>query len=225
VQLKVVRYFADSAGALLAGLAAALFVTNLATANLVQPRDAILLVSMRTIFWMAGGVALSVALICLFGKQPGLKTTLVLWLAFNLFVYRIGLFWNGNGRTPRGYLGNVADAFGVVPDTAYWLLKAICLYLLIGSLASLLLIWRENSKGYLKAVCAQCGGHVAFPPQGVGQNISCPHCQAAMTLRKPANLKMSCFFCNEHIEFPPHAIGHKIKCPHCRGDITLKEPA
>jgi hypothetical protein len=225
MQPKIVRCFADSAGVLLAAMAAVMFITNLATANLVQPRDAVLLVSMRTVLWVVGAIGLAVALICLFGKQPSLQMALVLWLATNLLVYQIGMFWTGGQRGSRGYLGNVADAFGIGPDTAYWLLKAVCLYLFIGSLVSLLLVWRENSKGYLKAVCAQCGGHVAYPPQGLGKSISCPHCQATMTLRAPGNLKMSCFFCKEHIEFPAHGLGQKIRCPHCKNDITLKEQA
>lgn len=29
---------------------------------------------------------------------------------------------------------------------------------------------------FLKCSCNQCGGHIEFPPEGVGQSISCPHC-------------------------------------------------
>ena len=27
-----------------------------------------------------------------------------------------------------------------------------------------------------KGACQQCGGHIAFPPEGAGRRIECPHC-------------------------------------------------
>ena len=30
---------------------------------------------------------------------------------------------------------------------------------------------------FLKCTCAQCGGHIEFPADGIGQTVTCPHCQ------------------------------------------------
>src|SRR5208283_2851180 len=34
--------------------------------------------------------------------------------------------------------------------------------------------------------CPRCKGGVEFPADGVGQRIACPHCQAELTLKRPA---------------------------------------
>jgi DNA-directed RNA polymerase subunit RPC12/RpoP len=85
---------------------------------------------------------------------------------------------------------------------------------------------RDAAAGLMKMVCPACGGPVQFAAPNVGQQIPCPHCRAAITLRKPDdNLKMTCVLCGGHIEFPPHAVGQKIDCPHCAKTITLLRPA
>ena len=30
---------------------------------------------------------------------------------------------------------------------------------------------------FLKCTCTQCGGHIEFPADGIGQTVPCPHCQ------------------------------------------------
>lgn len=86
-------------------------------------------------------------------------------------------------------------------------------------------ISKKSSKmvsNYLKMSCPACGGRVKFAVQNIGQQISCPHCQAAITLRKPEEkLRMTCVLCRGSIEFPAHALGQKISCPHCAKTITL----
>ena len=32
------------------------------------------------------------------------------------------------------------------------------------------------SEKYFKCTCAHCGGHLEYPPEGIGQTIPCPHC-------------------------------------------------
>lgn len=44
---------------------------------------------------------------------------------------------------------------------------------------------QANATDYLKISCPNCGGHVAFPAQGIGRKIACPHCQTTITLQKP----------------------------------------
>jgi len=40
---------------------------------------------------------------------------------------------------------------------------------------------------FLKCTCAQCGGHIEFPADGIGMTIPCPHCgaQTELTLAAP----------------------------------------
>jgi ribosomal protein S27E len=191
MQLKLTRCFIDSAAALLAAVATAYFICNLANASLVQPRDPIFMISMRTLFWILGASELAVALICIFARRPRLKLVLVLWLATSLLLYRFGLQWAGV-HNPRGYLGILADTFSLSTGATDIILKALVLYLLIGS--SALVVWsrlqqlfpaRAKEEGFLKISCPHCGGPVAFPAHSIGQKIACPHCQTTITLRKP----------------------------------------
>src|ERR1035437_10408835 len=87
---RIFRLFTDSAGALLLALAVAMFISNRANARFTLPHDPLLMISMRTTFWIMGAIELVVALVCLFGKQLRFKAVLVLWLAVNLFAYQIG---------------------------------------------------------------------------------------------------------------------------------------
>ena len=219
---KLINAFTDSAGACLLAAALMLFLGNLGSTGLAQPQDPVLMISTRTLFWIAGAIALGVAWVCLLGKRVWSKLTLILWLATNLCVYQICFLQRGNYRGLGACLGSLADTFGISSNTAWLIVTTVFFYLLIGSLMTILWLWREDSKGYLKTACAHCGGHITFLPNALGQQISCPHCQAVITLRKPdENLKMTCVLCGGHIEFPAHALGKKIPCPHCRSTITL----
>jgi len=223
---KLINAFTDSAGACLLAAALMLFLGNLGRADLALSQEPVLMISTRTLFCVVAATALGLSLICLLGKSVWLKLTLILWLATNLSVYQIGFLHRGNFRGLGACLGCLADTFGVSSNTSCLMAIAMTSYLLIGSLIAILWLWLEDSKGYLKTACAHCGGHITFLPNALGQQIACPHCRAAITLRKPdENLKAFCFFCKGHIEFPAHALGQKIKCPHCKMEITLKEPS
>jgi DNA-directed RNA polymerase subunit RPC12/RpoP len=222
---KAIPTFINSAAALLVGLAVAVFIANAASPGLTQPRDPLLLLSMRTVFWIVGALALAVGGVCLFAKRDALKTGLILWLVLNLVVYQIGFAWSGSQGGIGVYLSSIATTFALSPGATNLILKIASGYLFIGSALTLLWLWREKAQGYLKTVCAHCGGHIAFPPQDLERKIACPHCQSHTTLRRPEDrLKMSCYFCQGHIEFPAHALGTKMQCPHCEKDITLVEP-
>ena len=226
------RLFVSSASVLLLAAALALFISVWAGRGLIHPHEPLLGMSLPLFSWIIGGFELVFGLICLFGKKSILQATLVLWLAANLVAYLAGISWMGGSVGFKGYLGDVSAAFGISADTADMMLKTLVLYLLAGSLLSLLWVWAKKESGALqgnmasnlKISCPVCGGHIAFSAVNIGQKVPCPHCQKAITLRKPDLLKMACFFCREHIEFPPHAIGEKMPCPHCNMDITLKEP-
>jgi DNA-directed RNA polymerase subunit RPC12/RpoP len=186
MQAKATRFFTNSAGALLLAVALAMFIANWASVGLTQPHDPVFMISMRNLFWIVGAIALVVAMICLFGEKIWLKITLVLWLAANLSAYQIGILWKGSHAGFSVYLNSLAEAFGITSHAAYLILGLVFLYLLVGSSASLLWLWMDNTGGYLKNVCARCGKHIEFPAQGIGQEIACPHCGAMVTLQKPA---------------------------------------
>lgn len=220
---NAIRYFTNSVVVLLAMFATALFAGNAACLRLTQPRDPLLAISMDALLWILGLGALAVALVCVRSTKPRLQLALVGWFAANVVVYRVGLYWVGVPDI-RGYVSSLAGVFNLSAGLAAGLLNGLFLYLFTVSAA--LLAWSTLGKAEevaLKAICARCGGHIAFSPRNLGRSVPCPHCQSSVTLRSPENLKMSCYFCKGHIEFPPHARGTKLKCPHCGMDITLKQ--
>jgi hypothetical protein len=219
---KATRYYTNSAAALLAAFATLLFVGNGASVKLSHPREPLLALPADALGWMLGLGAWVVVLVCIFSAQPRLKLALLLWLAVNAVAYRLGLYSMGV-RELGGYVGAVAGAFHLPAGVAVGLLHGLFAYLLAGSAG--LLVWGALTKAETatrKAICAACGGHIAYAPSHLGQTVPCPHCRAPLALREPGDLKMTCFFCQGHIEFPSHALGTMMPCPHCRKDITLK---
>ncbi len=229
MEIKGIRYFLDTTGALFMAAAVALLFGIHASASFELPPDPIFELSLRTLYWVFSGLTFGMAIFCLVSQKAYLKAVLILWLTLNALVYVLGVQWNGPKGNFSAYLSCVADAFDITPVTAFWIAKGICFYLLIGS--SVVLLFGEKMKTReekmlahsLKMVCPACGGRIRFAINNLDQTIPCPHCQKETILRKPDNVKMSCFFCHEHIEFPAHSIGQKISCPHCKMDITLKE--
>jgi hypothetical protein len=219
--------FMGSAVFLLAAMMTALLLTNVTRpTRLIVPADPVLAISTPSVFWLLFLVELAILFVCLRDGRPERPLLLLVWLAVMFVVYRIGLWWMGYPGLAV-ILPGIANAFGISARLAGVLADAGFAYLMMGSCLTLVLLTRERkSERYLeKMFCPACGGHIQFPVANLGQATACPHCQAAVRLRRRENLKMSCFFCAGHIEFPAHALGTKMPCPHCRRDITLKEPA
>jgi hypothetical protein len=224
---KAIRLFTDSAGALLLATAVALIISiRGADADLAWPHDSVLMISLRTLYWIFAGLASGMALVCLFGRLAGFKMALILWLILNVTVYALAVHWNGHGGSISAYWNSLAEAFGIAPGAAYFLLTILFFYLLLGSSASLAWLWMNKSKtqdtGFLKVFCHSCGGHIQFAIQNLGQLIPCPHCRTMIVLKHSENIKMSCPSCDGHIEFPVHGLGQSIACPHCTTPITLQ---
>jgi len=168
---------------------------------------------------------LLVAGVCLFTRRMAWALVGVAWLTVNYLIDRLGLLANGWPHpVSSGFY--LVKGFGFSPRTADALVLGGTVYLLAGSLAAWWGVWRAHATAaLLKTVCPACGGHIAFAAVRVGQQIACPHCGKAVTLRRPEMLKMTCVLCGGHLEFPVHAVGRKIPCPHCRKTITLLNPA
>lgn len=177
----------------------------------------------RYLLPLAGVAELFVAWLCLFTNKRTLSLGLVAWLVIDFAAYRVVL-WTMGWYHPWAFVARLTEMSNISPLAADGIAAIILIYLLIGSGE---ILWSEHKTApainFLKMSCPACGGHIDFSKENLGREISCPHCQKNIILRKPGLLKMTCFFCKEHIEFPAHALGQSISCPHCRMDIRLKE--
>jgi hypothetical protein len=187
--------------------------------------DPIFALPFHDLMLWVGLAELAVACLCLFTSKRTLSLGLLAWLVVTLTAYRIGL-WTMGWHHPYAWVAGLVNGLDISPWVADLMIGATSAYLLVGSMA---MLWFERRTAQaaqsLKMSCPTCGGHIKFAIQNLGQQIPCPHCQAAITLRKSDLLKITCYFCKEHIEFPAHALGQKVSCPHCKKEITLKEPA
>jgi DNA-directed RNA polymerase subunit RPC12/RpoP len=228
MQPKLIRFLNGSMAGMLLAVAVALFIGSRAEADIILPHDPIFMLSIRHFSWILGGICLVVALFTLAGQPTFLRAMVLAWLATSLAVYRLAILWDG-GHGLGGYLGNFAGSFGISVGTAATLAQVTLGYLIFGSYFMLVCLWRESrrsvNENQLNISCPACGGHVTFADKNLGQEIPCPHCGAAIVLRKPENLKMTCVLCGGHVAFPAHALGQKIQCPHCAKTITLLKPA
>lgn len=219
--MKLLAYLS---GALLLATSLCLFLVNLTSAVvLVWPHEPIFGLSAPWLFWIVGGIAFLIAAFCLFNNHSEWQPFLVAWYASVFVSYLVGLYWEGC-RGLTGYLGGFSHTFGISAKTANASAVAITGCLFVTGYGQLLWLWRNRrfEAALVKMPCPACGGHIKFAIARLGENMPCPHCQAAVVLRKPENLKISCYFCKEHIEFPAHALGTKISCPHCKRGITLQ---
>jgi hypothetical protein len=223
-----IKAFIKLAGAIL--LVAALIRFSIAAGNaqfLLLP-DPLLGIPLRYAVLIVGGIELGVALICLFGKQIEVQIAWLAWMGANYILFRIGLLLM-HCHPQATCIGSLTDPLRLSRGIIGFIMEIMPFFLVLGSYTAVVWFWLKGGLPKtiesLKISCHSCGVHIEFAVQYIGRKISCPHCQAIITLRKPENLKTSCFFCKEHIEFPSHALGRKIPCPHCKMDITLTEPA
>jgi len=238
--MKWIKPFIYSAGGILLVAALIRFVIAAGNAQVLALPEPMLGIPLRVAVLLVGGLELVVALVCLFGKRVGLQIGWLAWLATNFLILWIGLVWQH--FSPQGTcIGSLTDPLRIYHGTSGYILQFIPFGLALGTYAAAVSFWfssdartarlaearqlaaqRDATAGLMKMSCPACGGHVKFAAQNIGQEISCPHCQAAITLRKPdENLKMACVLCGGHVEFPPYAVGQKIPCPHCAKTITL----
>jgi hypothetical protein len=222
-----IKLFIYVAGGILLVAASIRFVIAAGSAQVLALPEPMLGIPIRYAVLMVGGLELAAALICLFGKQPGLQAAWLAWLATNFVVYRISLLWM-NFHPQATCIGSLTDPFHLSHGMTGFVIGIMPLFLLVGGYAAMVWVWLQGRLPQTiesaKMACHACGIHIEFAIQYLGRKIPCPHCQTAITLRRPENLKMSCSFCREHIEFPSHALGQIIPCPHCKMDITLNEP-
>lgn len=139
------RRIIESFGILLLLTGAAKIISVGGAARILDTSDPVFLISFRYLFYIAASAELSVAAVCLFGKDPKLQSCLTAILATNFLLYRVGLHWQGYGSTCH-CLGTLTDALHITPQTADTVMKVILAYLLIGSYTILFWLWRQRKK-------------------------------------------------------------------------------
>ncbi len=224
--MRGIKLFIYSIGGILLAAALIRFLIAAGSTPVLDLPDPLLGIPLRYAVLTIGGLELTVAIICLFGQRLGLQVAWLAWLATDCAVYWTGLCVS-RIHPQASCIGSLTDPLLLSRGTPGFLTAFLPVYLVLGSYASVVWLWlawrKAKAAQFLRMSCPSCGIHIRFDDKNLGQKISCPHCRATVTLRKPDLLKISCFFCHEHIEFPVHALGQKIKCPHCQMDITLME--
>jgi len=185
MQRNTVHIFSAFAGGLSLALAAAFLIANISSLGLSQPPEPILKIPVGKILWIAAGVFLGAACICIMAKASWLKLSLVFWLGLNFFAYEYALRFSGIDHGLKGYLGSLSSAFGVSVNTTNLILNATFLFMLLGSIGVFFNLWLE-SRQIVKIACPQCDGHIAFHRREIGRYLPCPHCKHNITLQRPA---------------------------------------
>jgi hypothetical protein len=83
-----------------------------------------------------------------------------------------------------------------------------------------------------KTSCEHCGEHIAFPIEGAGQKVECPHCKCETLLSVPADeanqtVTCPCESCFEAIAFNPSELveeNSRVVCPYCERETKLFVP-
>jgi len=226
---KIASIYLYSVGALLFSSLLINILSFCVSSEVLQPHEPVFQMPLRNFVWILVCMEFLVVYFCLFGKNIFIRSSLVLWFAINLFIYRVGISCAGVTGGLSGYTGSITDAMGFSHECANNYFVILAVYLLFGGGICVAWswwgTWQERQNPSIKMFCWSCGLHIRFSIEDLGRITACPKCNQSITLRKPENLKITCFFCQGHIEFPAHAIGQKTHCPHCNMDITLKEVA
>src|SRR5579872_1802572 len=90
------EWFSYSAAALLVAFALLLAWYNVANLGLVPPRDVLLGISVRQLFWIVAGISLAVAAVCLVARSLFGRLLAVAWLALTFEIYQGGLLFLGS---------------------------------------------------------------------------------------------------------------------------------
>jgi len=137
-----VNWFIVSAGGVLLITGIAKVVSASGSARLLDISDPIFAVSFRNLMLLVGLLELAVSAICFLTLKRQLSLCLVGWLATSFLLYRSGL-WFLNWNRPCSCLGSLTDALHLSPELAETIAKVLSVYLLVGSITSLLYLRRS----------------------------------------------------------------------------------
>ena len=139
--MKVTKMFLYSAAAIFLITAVAKVISSYGHGTILQVRDPLIGLSFKEVFRIVACVELFVSLSCVIVKSVPFRAAIVAWISTSFVVYRIGLLWVGYHR-PCSCLGNLTDAIHISPGAADLAMKVILGYLLCGSYASLIWLWK-----------------------------------------------------------------------------------
>ena len=132
---KAIKGFIHSAGVIFLFVATGLFLVNVTSQpDLAPPNDPIFQIPVPVLFWIVGVVCLAMSAGCLFLKDTMLQVGLIVFLAIGYLGARLGLALLDISNGFTGYLGPLANAFGIQAGTADALLIVASFYLLSGCL-------------------------------------------------------------------------------------------
>lgn len=146
MQKRIIRCFITSAGTLLLITASAKLASSNGSAKLLDIHDAVLHISFRHLFQIAGIIELIISLICFFGANSLLQAKLLVWLSSVLLIYRIWLSVLGI-HPVCGCLGTLTDAIHFPAEAADVWMKVVLGYLWTGSTVCIILLRISRNDG------------------------------------------------------------------------------
>jgi hypothetical protein len=138
------RWFTFSAACIFLITGSAKMVSICGTQAILDVSDPIFGISFRTLLLCVGLVEIAVSAFCFLLANKTACLALVIWIAVNFLLYRIGLVIAGWHR-PCPCLGNITQFIHISPATAELFTKLSLAYLFIGSSAFLM---RKSIKGF-----------------------------------------------------------------------------
>jgi hypothetical protein len=182
--MKLHKIFIYSAGGILLTAALMRFVIAADTTQVLALPDPVLFLPLRYALVLVGGIELVAALICLFGKNLALQTSMLAFLSMNYFVYQIGLYIM-HLHCQTTCLGSLTDPLHLTHSLIGSLSNLLPIYLLAGSCGCYLWLWKEEKKKpkTYKNACPQCGQHIQYTSELLGKTIPCPNCQHSLNLQ------------------------------------------
>jgi hypothetical protein len=146
---KLVSWYLDSAGLILAFTALAKLASSGGAARALQTIDPIIGLPFAKVFMCAGLVELVVAHYVLKWTDIFSRAMLVAWISTCFLVYRIGLVWVG-WHKPCGCMGTFTEALHLSPQAADTIMKWVLGYLLFGSYTCLI-VFRKKAGARIAA--------------------------------------------------------------------------
>ncbi len=163
---KTLRFFICSAGALLILVAMAKIASSFGRVAALNVRDPLFNVPFRYLFLIVGYIEMTIGVICFAGRGMGLKVGLLCCLATSFLVYRIGLGWIGY-HGPCHCLGNLTDQLHISAELADNVMKGILGYLLIGSYACIVGLWKLHYAPSLSSLHQRHTGSAVSDGNGI----------------------------------------------------------
>lgn len=232
MQLKAVRLFLNSVGALLLIVGTAMFVSDVVNIGFVAPRDPFFRVSMAKLFIIVGVIELYIGLFCFFGRQIWIKLCLVwLWALLSL-AYLFSLCWIVGPYSYNGFWNSFSESVGISSFLTFLFLTTLFVYLLVGSSISIFFQWRptreqktisDGAGESMVITCQFCGERNTFSAQDLNKAKLCKKCKNIITSQMTADLRRSCILCGGSIEFSTLVQGQSARCPHCQASVPSQD--